>query len=110
MRAIAGLVVLVVALGGCSNTDAPEPEPTASTVLQQDVDDFCDDVRDAISKGQSTDPEDQAERLTELHEAAQSLGVGTRDDMYAAEALTACKDELEAAINNPSSPQPTTTP
>ena len=30
---------------------------------------------------------------------AQDLGIGTRDDMYAAEALTACEKELQDAIN-----------
>lgn len=88
---------LVVA--GCSKTDAPEPATSASTVVQQQIDDFCQDVHDAIESRDARDPEDQAERLEELQEAAQNLGVGTRDDMFAADALTQCADELQAAID-----------
>ncbi|MEI2785781.1 MAG: hypothetical protein V9E82_08800 [Candidatus Nanopelagicales bacterium] len=100
MRMLAAALVAALALTACSGTtETPEPQISASTVLQQDVNDFCDDVRDAITSKDATDAEDQTERLTELQEMAQDLGIGTRDDMYAAEALTACEKELQDAIN-----------
>ncbi len=99
MRTIAAVLILAAALVGCSNTDAPEPDVSATTVVQDGVNDFCQDVHDAIENKDAADPEDQAERLAELQEAAQDLGVGTRDDMFAADALTQCADELQAAID-----------
>ena len=99
MRTIAAVFVLAVALAGCSKTDAPEPQASATTVVQGEVNDFCQDVHDALENRDATDPEDQAERLEELQEAAQDLGVGTRDDMFAADALTKCADELKRAID-----------
>lgn len=100
MRTLAAAFVAALALTACSGTtDEPEPQISASTVFQQDVNDFCDDVRDAITSKDTADPEDQAERLAELQEMAQDLGFGTRDDMYAAEALTACEQQLRDAIN-----------
>jgi hypothetical protein len=99
MRPLLALLVLMVGLTACSTTDQPEPAISASTVVQQDVDDFCQDVTDAITNDAAGDPEDQAERLEELQEAAQNLGVGVRDDMYAAEALTRCEEQLREAIN-----------
>ncbi len=102
MRTAAAVLVLAAALAGCSsNTDDPQPQASASTVLQQDINDFCADVQDAITNRATADPEDQMERMEELQEAAQQLGLGTRDDMYAAEALTACEQKLQDAINNP---------
>jgi PBP1b-binding outer membrane lipoprotein LpoB len=100
MRVFSVLTVAAVVLVGCtSNTDSAEPTVTATTVYQQDVNSFCQDVKDAIENRDSADPEDQAERLADLQEAAQQLGIGTRDDMYAADALTKCADELQDAIN-----------
>lgn len=100
MRILTGLAVTAVLLAGCtSNTDSAEPDVSTTTVYQEDVNDFCQDVHDAIENKDSMDPEDQSERLTELLETAQSLGLGTRDDMYAADALTQCADELQEAIN-----------
>lgn len=99
MRTIAAVFVLAAALVGCSNTESPEPDVTATTVVQEDVNDFCQDVHDAIENRDANDPEDQAERLEELQEAAQALGIGTRDDMFAADALTQCAEELQVAIN-----------
>jgi hypothetical protein len=68
-------------------------------VAQQEVNDFCQDVQDAITRDGSGNAEDQAERLDDLQETAQDLGIGVRDDMYAAEALTECEQELQNAIN-----------
>lgn len=100
MRIVTGLAVTVVLLSACSsNTDSAEPDISATTVVQQDVNSFCQDVKDAIENRDSADPEDQAERLADLQEAAQQLGIGTRDDIYAADALTKCADELQDAIN-----------
>lgn len=109
MRTIAAVLVLAATLVGCSsNTDTAEPEVSATTVYDQDVNDFCADVHDAIDNTDARDPEDQAERLAELQEAAQSLGIGTRDDLYAADALNECADELQTAINEQGSdPSPT---
>lgn len=98
MRIIAAVFV-IAALAGCSNTDAPEPDPSATTVVQEDVNNFCQDVHDVLEKKDSLDPEDQAERLNDLQEAALNLSAGTRDDMYAADALNECADELQEAIN-----------
>lgn len=109
MRTITTIVVLIAALGGCSNTDDPEPEVSSSTVAQQEVNDFCANVEDAIKRDGSADPEDQAERLQELQEAAQDLGLGVRDDLYAADALTSCEQKLQDAINQPTSPSPSPT-
>ncbi len=97
MRTLAVAFVVAVGLTACSSTDDPsDPQVSASTVLQQDVNTFCDDVRDAISQDPS---EDQAQRLAELQKVAQNLGLGTRDDMYAAEAFNACDQQLQDAIN-----------
>lgn len=100
MRKIAVLAAALLALAACSQTEQPEPLPSASTVAQEQVDDFCRDVQDAITADGTADPEDQAERLAELAEAATDLGVGVRDNMYAADALTKCEKELQDAINS----------
>ncbi|MFN8129665.1 MAG: hypothetical protein U0R28_12785 [Candidatus Nanopelagicales bacterium] len=92
-------VAVVAALAACSSTDQPEPLVSASTVVQEQVDNFCQDVQDALTRGGSQDPEDAAERLEELQETAQDLGVGVRDNLYAADALTKCEQELRDAIN-----------
>lgn len=73
-------------LVGCSSTTDPEPADSASTVAQQQVDNFCQDVPDAITNKDSADPADQAERIAELQERA-------------ADALTECEKELQDAIN-----------
>lgn len=90
---------LVAALAGCSNTDDEQtPTATASTVYQQEVDNFCRDVEDALETGQG-DTEDRAERLQELQGLAAKLGQGTRDDMTAGEALVDCEKKLQQAID-----------
>ena len=91
---------LLAALAGCSNTDdQAAPTPTASTVYQADVNTFCADVQDAITQDGQADPEDRAERLEELQQVAAELGQGARDDITAANALTACEKKLQDAIN-----------
>jgi hypothetical protein len=110
MRTIAAVLLLAAALAGCSTTDAPEPELSATTVFQEDVNDFCEDVHDAIENKDAADPEDQAERLYDLQEVAQALGIGTRDDLYAADALTKCADKLKAAIDEQGTQRHTATP
>ena len=42
-------------------------------MVQEQVDNFCQDVQDALTRGGSQDPEDAAERLEELQETAQDL-------------------------------------
>ena len=91
--------VLVASLAGCSNTDDEvAPTATASTVYQQEVNNFCRDVEDALETGQG-DPEDRAERIEELQELAAQLGQGSRDDITAGDALIDCEKKLQEAIN-----------
>ena len=95
-RAVA-VSALVVLLGACSATqDEPRPTATASTVSQAQVDQFCANVADVLTRDGSGDPEDQAERIEELMQLARRLGAGTGDDMYIAQRLRTCEDELQA--------------
>ncbi len=96
------IVVLVaaVALAGCSSTqNEPRQTATASTIAQDQVDQFCKDVADALTRDGQADPEDSGERLQELKEIADELGLSTRDDMSVARALKTCEDELQAALD-----------
>ncbi len=96
-RAVA-VSAVVVLLGACSATqDEPRPTPTASTVSQAQVDQFCANVADVLTRDGSGDAEDQAERIEELMQLARRLGVGAGEDMYIAKRLQTCEDELRAA-------------
>lgn len=85
-------------LAACSSTeDESAPVPSASNVTQAQVDQFCRNVADVLTRNSPADPEDQAERVDDLMQLARRLGVGTGDDLNVAKRLQTCADELQAA-------------
>lgn len=100
IRILASAAIIAATLTACSNTDdSSAPVATSSTAYQQEVDDFCRDVADALENQNQGDPEDNAEQLSELVELANQLSAGSNDDMNSIQSLTKCKEELQAAIN-----------
>ena len=102
MRVIVALAAAAVALAGCSSTqNEPQQTPVASDVAQDKIDQFCRDLADALTRGGTADPEDAEERVSELSELANELGLSTRDDLSVAQALEQCADEIAGVTASP---------
>ena len=102
MRVIVALAAALV-MAGCSSTQTePQQTPVASDVAQDKIDQFCRDLADALVRDGTTDPEDAEERISELSELANELGLSTRDDLSVAQALRQCGDEIGAVTASPS--------